>query len=564
MDVPPEKAYASTKRIILTSMILAPLTVFLLAIAIGYYFFATSTERSAIATLERVIRDQRQMIDTFLDERRADLEFVLRSYDYATLSDPRFLARVFERLQEESRAFVDLGVFDEAGVHVAYQGPFPLAGKVYRDTDWFRAVMKTGSYTSDVFLGYRQVPHFIIAVSRKNGSGTWVLRATIDTHYFSRLVEEVRIGATGEAYLLNREGLFQTSPRSGGRLMEKDTAPVEYPPFPDTIHTYLGEDAHGQPTLCATTWLKNKDWLLVVQRERSDAFQALRASSVWIVVIMLVGGAGIVGMAFALTHRVVRKMQQKDTEADRLNLQLIRASRLAELGEMAAGFAHEINNPLQIIQSEQALIEALLGDAKARGDIPPSDDLKEMEDSLAQIKLQLQRAARITASILKFGRKSEPQSRDLDLAAFLDEVTAMIEKKAQVMGIRVKKRSAPDLPQVHGDPVQLQQVFLNLFNNALDAIVERHGASGGELVVDAAPGADGNVTVAVADNGSGIRKENLKKVFTPFFTTKPVGKGTGLGLSVCYGIVDSMGGGMEVESEEGAGTVFILRLPAAR
>jgi len=558
-----QHAYATTKRLILTSMIVAPLSVFLLALSIGYYFFATSTENAAVAALERVALDQRLMIDSFLGERRADLQFLVRTHDFAALSHPDFLARVFERLRDKSQAFLDLGVFNADGLHVAYQGPFPLAGKDYGEAPWFREVMKTGCYVSDVFLGFRQVPHFIVAVTGQEGPGTWVLRSTIDPYVFTELVEQVRIGVTGQAYLLNREGRFQTTPRSGGGLMDRDPESVEYPASPDAIRAYIRQDARGQPTLYATTWLQNKDWLLVVRQEKSDAYRALYSAAGWIVLIMLVGGTGIVAAAFALTHRIVMRMQQKDTEADRLNQQLIRAGRLAELGEMAAGFAHEINNPLQIIQSEQALIEAILADFKNRGDLKPSEDLADVEDSLAQIKTQLQRSARITAAILKFGRKGEPVVRDLDLGGFVEEVTAIVQKKAEVHGVRLETRVATGLPRITGDPMQLQQVFLNLFNNAVDAVLERHGPQGGEVVVEASPAADGTVAVAVADNGTGIRPEHMEKVFTPFFTTKPVGKGTGLGLAVCYGIVQSMGGRMEVESEEGVGTVFVIHLPAA-
>ena len=109
----------------------------------------------------------------------------------------------------------------------------------------------------------------------------------------------------------------------------------------------------------------------------------------------------------------------------------------------------------------------------------------------------------------------------------------------------------------------LQQVLLNLYNNAMDAIMERHGTEGGEMVIASSADEEGKVKISVTDNGIGISPENLKKIFSPFFTTKPVGKGTGLGLSVCYGIVDSMGGVMEVNSQRGVGTTFTMRFPAA-
>jgi two-component system NtrC family sensor kinase len=281
------------------------------------------------------------------------------------------------------------------------------------------------------------------------------------------------------------------------------------------------------------------------------------------VLISILGGALITVVAFYLTNRIIRRMEQIDTEKDQLGKQLVRATRLAELGQMATGFAHEINNPLQIMKSEQALIEAIFSDMKKEEKLESSQDLVDLEDSLNQIKVQIDRCANITQAILKFGRKSEPVIKDLDLATYIPEVSAMIAKKASVQGIALKEEISENTPAVRGDPAQLQQVLLNLFNNAIDAIAERHGSQGGELTVKVGADENGKVMIAVTDNGIGISPENMKKVFTPFFTTKPVGKGTGLGLSVCYGIVDSMGGTMEASSERGVGTTFTIRLPAA-
>jgi two-component system NtrC family sensor kinase len=229
---------------------------------------------------------------------------------------------------------------------------------------------------------------------------------------------------------------------------------------------------------------------------------------------------------------------------------------------MAAGFAHEINNPLQIMKSDHALIKTIFSSMKKNGELKESKDVRDLETTLDQLNRQIERCAKITQAILKFGRQSEPVAKDTDLVAFMPEMTSMVAKKASVQGIRMKEEIAEGTPLVRVDPSQLQQVLLNLFNNAIDAITERHGSQGGELSIQAGPGKDGKVKIAVTDNGAGISPENLKKVFTPFFTTKPPGQGTGLGLSVCYGIVDSMGGTMEVESEKGVGTTFVVYLPA--
>ena len=153
---------------------------------------------------------------------------------------------------------------------------------------------------------------------------------------------------------------------------------------------------------------------------------------------------------------------------------------------------------------------------------------------------------------------------DIALQKFIPEITHMVEKKAAVHGIVLKQEVSEHTPSVHGNRGQLQQVLLNLYNNAMDAIMARHGAQGGVLVVGARGKENGKVEIFVRDNGNGISPENRKKIFSPFFTTKPVGKGTGLGLSVCYGIIGKMGGIMEVHSEKGDGTTFNVILPAAK
>jgi two-component system NtrC family sensor kinase len=557
--------YAAMRRMILAMMILVPAIPFVLVLGIGYYYFTTSLETSTISSMKRIVGDHRQMIESFLAERKANLEFIIYSYSYENLADPETLFGVFNRLQMESSAFVDLGIFNEDGIHVNYQGPYRsrLVGRDYGEEDWFKHVIKQGFYISDVFLGYRKVPHFIIAIAREEKKSKWVIRATIDTYMFNELVKKVRIGKTGEAYILNAEGLFQTERRSGGDLMKKDPDyTLEATPH-EGIKTFISRHQDGDAYLYASTWLKNKGWLLVVRQEKADAFSALRSATYLIVLIVVVGGAVITVVAFYTTNYIVRRMEFVDKEKDQLGEQLIRASRLAELGEMAAGFAHEINNPLQIMRSEQTLMETILSDLKEKGELKESGDLAEFEDSMDQIKLQIDRCAKITQAILKFGRQGEPISRDMDLSVFIPEVAAMVDKRASVHGIVLKEEIAEEISPVHGDPGQLQQVLLNLLNNAIDAIIEAHGSKGGELVIQAKPDENGKVVISVTDNGAGISPENLKKVFTPFFTTKPVGKGTGLGLSVCYGIVDNMGGVMEVESKKGVGTTFTVRLPGA-
>jgi len=550
------------RKYILVSMLLVPVLPFALSLGIGYYYFTSSLEHSTLSGLERVVEDHRQMIEYFLSERRADLELVLNSYTYEEIMQPARLQDILKHLQNKSNAFTDLGIFNAQGVHLAYCGPYKLTGKVYKQEYWFMEVMKNGYYISDVFLGFRRLPHFIIAVSRQDENQRWVLRAAIDTYFFNNLVEKVRIGKTGEAYILSSEKAFQTNRRSGGELMETDPDQANYSTSYTGVKTFINSDLGKGKYLYATTWLKNKNWLLVVRQEKADAFNALRSAAYLIILISVIGGTIIFIVALYLTDRIVNRMEQMGTEKERLEQQLIGASRLAELGEMAAGFAHEINNPLQIIKSEKSLVEILLSELSEKYGLKDQTDFNEVKDALNQIQVQVERCAKITQAILKFGRQSEPALEEIDLKRFIPGITAMIAKKASVQGISISQGIQVDTPKIHGDPAQLQQVLMNLYNNAMEAIVDLHGVAGGKLKINAQGEGNDKISISVSDNGSGISPENQNKIFTPFFTTKAVGKGTGLGLSVCYGIIDHMGGTMDVESEKGIGTTFTIKLPA--
>ncbi len=547
----------------MASMILVPVVPLLVILGIGYYYFTTSIETSTIASMQRIVGDHCQMIETFLNERKADLDLICDSYTFNDLSNSERLQEVFVTLQKGSNAFVDLGVFDGEGIHVAYFGPYQLIGRIYGEMEWFKEVMKKGYYISDIFLGYRKVPHFIIAIAKVENGKKWVIRATIDTFMFNDIVKRLRIGTTGESYIINKDGIFQTERRSGGGLMGDDPDRSQYPSYHNGIKTFLAKSYNGEQYLYATIWLKQGDWMLVVRQQKQDAFKALRSATYIILLIMIVGGVIIAGLAVYRTERIVRQMEQMDADRESLSGQLIRATRLAELGEMAAGFAHEINNPLQIINNEQALMKDIWEEWKERGLLKEAESLADFEESLDEIHGQIARCTKITQAILKFGRQGEPIRKDVELQAIIPEFVAMIDQKASVHGIKVDQDISKDTPTIRGDPGQLQQVFINLFNNAIDAITIRHGAAGGRLIVKAGPLENGKVEISVIDNGSGISPDNLKKIFSPFFTTKPVGKGTGLGLSVCYGIVQDMGGTMEVRSEMGVGTTFIIRLPAS-
>jgi len=234
------------------------------------------------------------------------------------------------------------------------------------------------------------------------------------------------------------------------------------------------------------------------------------------------------------------------TERQELERKLVQADKLSSIGLLAAGVAHEVNTPLAVISTyAQMLAKQVAGD-------------EQKSKLLDKIARQTFRASEIVNSLLNFSRTSSTAFEDIDLNRVVRETLTLLEHQFQKAGINVESELEEALPVIRGNAGKLQQVFLNLFINARDAM-----ESGGTLRVTTKPDAVG-VRVEVSDSGPGIPRENLARIFDPFFTTKGARKGTGLGLSVSYGIVEEHGGVIEVESRPGEGTVFRLEFPAVK
>jgi two-component system NtrC family sensor kinase len=227
---------------------------------------------------------------------------------------------------------------------------------------------------------------------------------------------------------------------------------------------------------------------------------------------------------------------------------LTRSSRMAAVGTLTAGIAHELNNPLNNIG---LTVEALLD---GFDDYEKADKLKMLED----VRTQLDRASATVRNLLDFTRVDSPVFVPVSLAEVAAESARLVSNEARISGVQIDLQLSPDLCPARGNPRDLQQVFLNLFLNAIQAM-----PNGGTLTVTGAVSDDEFLRIDVTDTGVGIPEENLSLIFDPFFTTKEVGKGTGLGLSVSYGIVQKHHGKLEVHSRVGVGTTFTLWIPCA-
>jgi len=222
------------------------------------------------------------------------------------------------------------------------------------------------------------------------------------------------------------------------------------------------------------------------------------------------------------------------------------SEKLAALGTLASGIAHEINNPLGIISSR---IEVMLLEAETEP-LPQS-----LVDDLLTVHKHAERVARIAQGLLSFSRQSSTEMGTVDLNRVVEDTVLLARGQIEKSGIAIEMTLAPALPPVRGNPNALSQVVLNLLTNARDAM-----PGGGRVAIVTAPAPDaGAVEIVVSDTGHGMSAETLSRIFDPFYTTKP--NGTGLGLSIVYGIVHDHGGTITTESTPGEGTRFVVRLP---
>ena len=556
--------YRLLKRNLILSVILGCITPMILVSGIILHQFHKSYHEKINAHLEELVHKHKQNIDSFLKEKLGDIQSLANSYSFEQMKEEAFLQDRLKILQQSyGPVFVDLGVINAVGEQVAYAGPFKLGHAQYSDADWFHEASEREYYKSDVFLGLRGLPHFIIAVTgicanedmKGICKGTkWILRATIDFVAFNDLVEKIRVGETGFAFILNKKGQLQTKP-----LLEIKPESEPYSEFlsygedaREKIHIVERRDGSGNKNIYAAAFLKHGDWLLICQQRSSDAFSDFQKALNVALFIILLGSVCIVTMGFVIARRMVALVSKMDQEKEMMNEQIVETGKLASVGELASGIAHEINNPVAIMVEEAGWIEDLLEEE----DFREGENLEEFKRALKQINTQGKRCKEITHKLLSFARKTDSRTEKVQINNLMEELVSISGQRARYSNVTITTEFQDDLPSISVSVSELQQVFLNLINNALDAMEKE----GGELRLTSQIEGN-NIVIGVEDTGPGIAAANLNRIFDPFYTTKPVGKGTGLGLSICYGIIKKIGGEIEVRSTKGVGTNFRVRIP---
>ena len=530
-----------------------------------YALFDKIYTEKVMENLRSTAENRRDAIDLFFSERIAQLYTVANTNSFQELTDETNLGRVFEIMHAKSNSYMDIGIIDSEGRHLSYVGPYyDLLKQVnYKDEPWFSAVKAQGIYISDIFMGYRKVPHFIIAVMVREKSSSWILRVTINLKNIDDIIHKAWIGKLSDAFIVNTQNALQTRPRFGGDFLEIPTLPEfstdslkphTYPDYSAVMAPKVERLAHnGVDAFFAAIPIHNTKWILVIKENPDEILSPLLKGKHWMALFTALGLAIIATGAALFTNTLINRIKKTDLENATNSDMLLQANKMIALSKMAAGIAHEVNNPLAAIAEKAGWMKDLL----AEEDIAGSKNFTEFNESVDKIEQHVDRARKIIHNLLGFARRMEPAKEKINVNNLLDETTGFLENEARYVNIHIEKKYAENVPVITSDLSQIQQVVLNLLNNAIDAI-----AHDGTITVSTRYlEKTSEVEINVADTGPGIAESELNKIFDPFFTTKEVGKGTGLGLSISYSIIEKLGGKIKVQSKVGTGTVFTLLLP---
>lgn len=490
-----------------------------------------------------LVEDRKNAIGQYLTQQVVLLSTLTGMYPLEAMGRQEHLDQLFLAINA-SGDVVDLLVLDADGSQLAYVGPYRsrLQGKTYHDAPWFREVLISGRHVSDVFMGFRQIPHLVVAVT--DPLKRYVLRATLNSESFHAFLYPAQVGPSGDAFILNRLGELQTP-----RLQKDQELTLDER---DLLESHEGPSIRIiGPFVYTTLWMKDGQWLLVVKSKISESLGRFNENMKNGIIGALIVVVFVIVFAVYLANHMVEKLEQDDRKRAVMDQQMIQVEKMASIGRLAAGIAHEINNPLQMITNQAGWMEELLLDENPEA----VKNFVEYKDAAQKIRFHVRRAGSITHRLLGFSRKMSAEKDTVSINDLIEETVSFVEPEANHHNVVIERRLAENLPITMTDGPQLQQVFLNLLNNGLDAV-----GHDGRIVITSRADTE-SIYIEFADNGPGIPTEIRKQIFDPFFTTKEPGKGTGLGLSICYDIMEKLGGSIEVRNGEAGGAVFSLTVP---
>ncbi len=539
------------KRAILVTATVALVPLIIWAIS-GYRLTMETMESELVLRTSQLVSSSWRSVSLFLTERRSVLDFIAHDHTLETLKNPARLVDILENLNRRFGGFIDLGVIDSSGKQISHSGSHQMEGLDYNQLPWFREVLNRGVYISELVTGPRNEPHIDFAVKRELTDGSFfVLHAVFKPQQLTESIAHIDVGAKGDLFIINRVGVLQTPSRYYGPALNKISMAV--PEYSPKARVFESINDKKDRIVIGYAHIPDTPYILIMIQEQSEriqpwykttwAFTGILAASIIMILLVTLGVA---------TH-LVNQIHVADQERVDTLHQVEYASKMVSLGRLASGVAHEINNPLAIINEKAGHIKDIFTLTETYAKDPKLIDL--VDSVISTVK----RCAAVTRGMLNFARHLNLSIQTIDLKEIIDEVKSVLAKEAEIRSITVGVKVSEDIPPFESDRGKLEQVFFNLFNSAIGAM-----SDGGHLEIKATRKNEEYISVAFTDNGRGIPESDLKHIFEPFYYAKTGHSGTGLGLAVTYALVQEVGGTITVQSHPGRETCFDISIPLVR
>ncbi|MBW2518519.1 MAG: sensor histidine kinase [Deltaproteobacteria bacterium] len=525
---------------------LVPLIIWALA---GYRLNLDTIESELVLRTSQLVSNSWRSVSLFISERRSVLDFITHDHTFETLHDKARLAAILDNLNRRIGGFTDLGVINSSGIQQTYAGPHQLEGLDYSSKPWFQQVLKHGVYISELVTGFRSEPHLDAAVKRNLPDGSFfVLRAALDARKLNELVAQFEVGEKSDAFIITRKGVLQTPSRYYGPVFNQ--IPIRIPDYSPKAQVFKGMNDKKERLVIGYAYIPETPFILMIVKQKGELIQPWYKTGWAFTGILATSILGILLVTLAVTSRLVDQIHEADQERVDTLHQAEYTQKMVSLGRLASGVAHEINNPLAIINQKAGHIKDIFTLTRAYKNDPKLIGL--VDSVLATVH----RCAEVTKGLLNFARHLNLSVQTVSLAEIIDEVNDVLAKEAETRSITIGVNYADNVPHFESDRGKLEQIFFNLFNNAITVMKD-----GGHLEISVKRENTNSVAITFANNGPGIPEAEIKHVFEPFFYTKAGESGTGLGLAVTYALVQEIGGQIRVQSELGKGTQFHIRLP---
>lgn len=356
------------------------------------------------------------------------------------------------------------------------------------------------------------------------------------------------MGAKGDLFIVNRDGVLQTPSRYYGPVFNKISMSVS--DYASTSKIFESTNDDNDPIVVGYAHIPETPYVLVMIQEQSERIQPWYKTTWAFVLILTASIILILLVTLGVATHLVNQIHVADQERVDTLHQVEYANKMVSLGRLASGVAHEINNPLAIINEKAGHIRDIFTLTATYAKDPKLIDLVD------SVIATVQRCAAVTRGLLNFSRHLNLSVQTIDLNEIIDEVKNVLAKEAEYRAITVGVQVGENLPQFESDRGKLEQVFFNLYNNAISAMQD-----GGRLDIEVVQQNEDFIAVSFTDTGPGIPQSDLKHVFDPFFYSKTGLDGTGVGLSVTYALVQEIGGTINVTSQVGKETTFRVEIP---